>query len=231
MVKAVPGTWGRSGRLPPGIKVYISKISTNSTGTANRSLKLIQRPSQSSRASQAGFSTSSARSGSKIERRPCSSNTASSSPWNTMVYTTASSRSYSVKRAPGVSRCNPFWMAAMPLEAENSVVIKANDATNVVDWAFRLSSTPKMVSWISGTWGKNWNSSSATLSMEYPGRWLTTTSTPISSGKDAVSKNSVAQPANTGMLRPKNGPNTASVNALARCQAGFMGAALLSRQW
>ena len=49
-------------------------------------------------------------------------------------YTTAHSRSSIVRREPGVNFCRPFWMAAMPLDADTSVVITASDATKAVSY-------------------------------------------------------------------------------------------------
>lgn len=97
--------------------------------------------------------------------------------------------------SPGVNFCRPFWMAAMPLDADTSVVITASDATKVLEFSFMLVIRLAMVSRMTGISGKKRKNSSTTLSTVKPGRVLTTTSSHISSGKNAVSRKSVACPA------------------------------------
>lgn len=69
------------------------------------------------------------------------------------------------------------------------------DATNCADWPLKFCKRPRMAVCISGICGRKSASSSATPSTEKPGTRLTSISTHISSGKDAVSRNSVADPA------------------------------------
>ena len=121
--------------------------------------------------------------------------TISSSHKNAKVYTTAHSRSSIVRREPGVNFCRPFWMAAMPLDADTSVVMTASDATKVLEFSFMLVIRLAMVSRMTGISGRKRKNSSTTLSTVKPGRVLTTTSSHISSGKNAVSRKSVACPA------------------------------------
>lgn len=111
-----------------------------------RSLKLIQWRNHSISHRQREVAENKSLNGRKMDRSPCSSRTASSSPSKMTVYRMARSRSYSVNRAPGVSRCSPFCTANIPLEAEYRVVTAAKEATKVVDWALRLYSTSRMVS-------------------------------------------------------------------------------------
>ena len=100
-----------------------------------------------------------------------------------------------VRREPGVSFCRPFWMAAMPLDAETSVVMTAKDATKVLELSFIMLIWVVTASRISGTLGSTLKNRSTTFSTVKPGRVFTTTSSHISSGKNAVSKNRVAWPA------------------------------------
>ena len=86
-------------------------------------------------------------------------------------------------------------MAAMPLDADTSVVTTASDATKVLEFSFMLVIRPAMVSRMTGRSGRKRKNSSTTLSTVKPGRVLTTTSSHISSGKNAVSRKSVACPA------------------------------------
>lgn len=74
-------------------------------------------------------------------------------------------------------------MAAMPLDADTSVVITASDATKVLEFSFMLVIRPAMVSRMTGISGRKRKNSSTTLSTVKPGRVLTTTSSHISSGK------------------------------------------------
>ena len=54
-------------------------------------------------------------------------------PSNKKVYSTAHKRSNIVLWAPGVSFCSPFCTAAIPPEAEITVVMAAKEAMKVVD--------------------------------------------------------------------------------------------------
>ena len=96
---------------------------------------------------------------------------------------------------PGVSLCRPICSAFIPPDAETMVVSTASDATNCADWPLKFCKRPRMAVCISGICGRKSASSSATPSTEKPGTRLTSISTHISSGKDAVSRNSVADPA------------------------------------
>ena len=119
----------------------------------------------------------------------------SSKSSNTKVYPMASSRFRKVRREPGVSRCSPTCSALTPPDAETMVVSTASEATNWADWPLRLCKSCTAAVWISGIGGRKSASSSATPSTEKAGIKLTSSSTHIKSGKDAVSKNSVADPA------------------------------------
>ena len=126
---------------------------------------------------------------------PCSASMTKSSSSNTRVYPMASSRFKNVRFEPGVSRCRPTCSALMPPDADTMVVSTASDATNCADCPLRFCSSCRIEAWTVGIWGRKSASSSATPSTEKPGTLLTMTSTHISSGKDAVSRNSVADPA------------------------------------
>ena len=119
----------------------------------------------------------------------------SSSSSNTKVYPMASSRFKKVRLEPGVSRCSPICSALMPPDADTIVVSTASDAANWADWPLKFCKSCKMDVCTAGICGIKSASSSATPSTEKPGSRLTSISTHISSGKDAVSKNSVADPA------------------------------------